>query len=49
MSGLPVRVFVAGGPVPGDEEYARALLDEARAKLGDRLVLLGYLEELGDL
>ena len=47
--GVPVRLFVAGGPVPGDEDYARALLDDARAKLGDRLVLLGYLEELRNL
>ena len=47
--GVPVKLFVAGGPVPGDEEYARALLDGARAKLGDQLVLLGYLEELRDL
>lgn len=47
--GVPVKLFVAGGPVPGDEEYARALLEKARAKLGDRLVLIGYLEELRDL
>jgi glycosyltransferase involved in cell wall biosynthesis len=47
--GVPVRLFVAGGPVPGDEDYARALLDGARARLGNRLVLLGYLEELRNL
>jgi glycosyltransferase involved in cell wall biosynthesis len=47
--GVPVRVFVAGSAMPGDEDYARALLDGARAKLGDRLVLLGYLEELRNL
>ena len=47
--GVPVRLFVAGGPMPGDEDYARALLDDARAKLGNRLVLLGYLEELRSL
>ena len=27
--GVPLRVFVAGGPMPGDEEYARALLEDA--------------------
>ena len=47
--GVPVRVFVAGSAMPGDEDYARALLDDARAKLGNRLVLLGYLEELRNL
>jgi len=47
--GVPVRVFVAGSAMPGDEDYARALLEGARAKLGDRLVLLGYLEELRNL
>jgi glycosyltransferase involved in cell wall biosynthesis len=48
-TGVPLRLFIAGGPVPGDEDYSRALLDDARAKLGNRLVLLGYLEELRNL
>jgi len=47
--GVPVRLFLAGGPMPGDEDYARALLEDAQAKLGNRLVLLGYLEELRNL
>lgn len=41
-----LRVVVAGGPVPGDEAYANALLARARQQLGDRLVLLGHLREL---
>ena len=41
-----LKVVVAGGPVPGDEEYARELLDSAKARLGDRLILLGHLDEL---
>jgi glycosyltransferase involved in cell wall biosynthesis len=49
LADVPLRVFVAGEAMPGDEEYAKKLLDEARSKLGDRLVLLGYLEELRDV
>jgi glycosyltransferase involved in cell wall biosynthesis len=45
----PLKLFIAGGPVPGDEDYARTLLSEARAKLNDRFVFLGYLDELRDL
>lgn len=44
-----LRVVIAGGPVPGDEDYARDLLDMARARLGDRLILTGHLDELRDL
>jgi glycosyltransferase involved in cell wall biosynthesis len=44
-----VKVIVAGGPVPGDEAYARSLLDAAGASLGDRLVLLGHVDELRGL
>lgn len=44
-----LRVVLAGGPVPGDEEYARKLLDNARALLGDRLVYLGHQDELRGL
>jgi len=43
-----VRVVVAGGAVPGDEDYAARLLEQARAMLGERLVLLGHLDELRD-
>jgi glycosyltransferase involved in cell wall biosynthesis len=43
-----LRVAIAGGPVPGDEAYAEALLEAARRRLGDRLILLGHLHELRD-
>jgi glycosyltransferase involved in cell wall biosynthesis len=49
LKDLPLRVFVAGGPVAGDEDYSAALLAKARARLGDRFVFLGYLDELRDL
>src|SRR5690606_35042486 len=44
-----LRIVVAGGPVAGDEEYARDLLEKAKSQLGERLVLLGHLSELRDL
>jgi glycosyltransferase involved in cell wall biosynthesis len=47
--GAPLKIFIAGGPMPGDEDYARNLLEGARTKLGERLVLLGYLDELRNL
>lgn len=43
---VPIRVLVAGGPVPGDEAYAEQLLSNARTLLGDRLQVLGHLDEL---
>jgi glycosyltransferase involved in cell wall biosynthesis len=43
-----LRVVIAGGPVPGDEDYAARLLADARARLGDRLTLLGHLDDLRD-
>ena len=41
-----VRVAVAGGPVAGDEAYAAALLRDARARLGERLIELGHVDDL---
>jgi glycosyltransferase involved in cell wall biosynthesis len=41
-----VRVVVAGGPVPGYEQYSDELIRAGREKLGDRLVHLGHLEDL---
>ncbi len=41
-----VRVALAGGPVPGDEEYAANLLKEASARLGNRLVYIGHQRDL---
>jgi glycosyltransferase involved in cell wall biosynthesis len=39
-------VVVAGAAVQGDEAYAERLLGTAREMLGERLVLLGHLDEL---
>jgi glycosyltransferase involved in cell wall biosynthesis len=44
-----LRVVVAGGAVKGDEAYAADLLGRARARLGQRLVLLGHRDELRPL
>jgi glycosyltransferase involved in cell wall biosynthesis len=44
-----LRVIIAGGPVPGDERYAAGLLQHAQETLGDRLLLLGYVDELRGL
>jgi len=41
-----LRVAVAGAAVNGDQDYAAELVREARAKLGDRFVALGHLDEL---
>jgi glycosyltransferase involved in cell wall biosynthesis len=41
-----LRVAIAGGPVPGDEAYAAALLQQARDRLGNRLLVLGHLDDL---
>jgi glycosyltransferase involved in cell wall biosynthesis len=41
-----LRIVIAGGPVPGDEAYARHLIEKAKRDLGSRLVYLGHLEEL---
>jgi glycosyltransferase involved in cell wall biosynthesis len=49
LADLPVRVLVAGWPVPGDEEYVAGLIENGRSRLGDRLTFLGYLNDLRDL
>ena len=41
-----LRVVVAGSAVAGDEAYARNLLQVGRDLLGERLVVLGHLNEL---
>lgn len=43
-----VAVLVAGGPVAGDEAYAEQLLATGRERLGQRLKILGHLDELRD-
>ncbi len=43
-----LRIVVAGGPVPGDESYAEQLLASAKQRLGQKLMLLGHLDELRD-
>jgi glycosyltransferase involved in cell wall biosynthesis len=45
---MPVRVVVAGAPVAGDERYAQQLLDEGHRLLGDRLHVLGHIDDLRD-
>jgi glycosyltransferase involved in cell wall biosynthesis len=44
-----LRVVVAGGAVGGDEAYAEKLLRDGRAKLRNRLLCLGHLDELREL
>ena len=44
-----LKVLLAGAAVKGDEAYADALLRSAKTALGDRLVLLGHLDELRGL
>ncbi len=41
-----MRVLVAGGEMPGEESYARNLLEYGRQLLGDRLLHLGWLKDL---
>ena len=41
-----VKVAVAGAPVSGDEDYARQLLVHGRKLLGDRLIVVGHLNDL---
>lgn len=40
------RVFVAGAPVQGDEEYADWLISYAKESLGDRITFLGHQNDL---
>jgi glycosyltransferase involved in cell wall biosynthesis len=44
-----LRFILAGGPVPGDEEYAGRLIDEAYRCLGNRFLYLGHQRELRPL
>ena len=44
-----VRVVVAGGPVPDEQEYAAALIAEGKRRLADRLIHVGHLTELRGL
>ena len=41
-----LRLLLAGAAVSGDETYSETLLLSAKAKLGERLVYLGHLEDL---
>jgi glycosyltransferase involved in cell wall biosynthesis len=41
-----LKVVIAGAPVAGDEVYARDLLESAKRRLGNRLVLLGHVNDL---
>ena len=41
-----LRVLIAGAAVAGDETYADRMLSDAKARLGDRLIVLGHLDEL---
>jgi glycosyltransferase involved in cell wall biosynthesis len=41
-----VKVVVAGGSVPDEEQYAAPLIERGKQQLGDRLVHLGHLTEL---
>jgi glycosyltransferase involved in cell wall biosynthesis len=44
LADLGVQVLLAGGPVPGLEEYAEGLLAMARERLGERFTFLGWLK-----
>jgi glycosyltransferase involved in cell wall biosynthesis len=41
-----VRILLAGSAVPGDEAYAENLLQQAKQRLGNRLLHVGHLTEL---
>jgi glycosyltransferase involved in cell wall biosynthesis len=43
-----LRIVVAGGSVPDEREYADKLIQDAKSKLGERLIALGHLTELRD-
>jgi glycosyltransferase involved in cell wall biosynthesis len=47
-AGLPsdVTVVMAGGVAPGEEQYAKELMDHAQRKLGPRLRFVGRLDDL---
>lgn len=43
------KFVIAGGPVAGDEQYAKELIENAKALFGDRFVALGHQEDLSGL
>jgi glycosyltransferase involved in cell wall biosynthesis len=46
LSDLPVRIFIAGGSVSGDEAYASRIIEQAKYMLGKRFLYLGHLNDL---
>jgi glycosyltransferase involved in cell wall biosynthesis len=46
LSETGVRVVLAGGAVPGYEDYAARLVADGKHRLGDRFVHLGHLDDL---
>lgn len=44
-----LKFVLAGGPVTGDEEYARSILEKGRDLLGTRFVYIGHVKDLRPL
>ena len=50
LSSERIRVVLAGGPVPGEEDgYADRLIELGRRLLGQRFVYLGHLDDLREM